>query len=77
MEDDSEIFKLTRYHLSRKYPQSSYNFTSNPESNEYAKPVPLHAHVLLTRKLIEKQMIIESLEKKCMGALTESPRPTE
>lgn len=30
MEDDKEIFKLTRYHVSKKYPQSNYKFTSNP-----------------------------------------------
>lgn len=57
--DEKDFFKLTRYRLERKNPSSSYNFTSNPENNDYLKPVPLHAHVTISKKLIEKKLLIE------------------
>lgn len=39
--------------------------------------MPLHAHLTVSRKLIDKQLLIEALERKCMEPLEKPARPAE
>jgi hypothetical protein len=64
MPDDKEFFKLTRYQFHKRLPSSNDNLAANPESNDYAKPIPLHNYVNVNLKLIDKRLLIECLEKK-------------